>query len=159
MILWGFVLSALNSFAYYFLAPDNTWGMLGLAVLGSIVYAPTVAVAWAMYADAADYSEWQTGRRFTGIVFATIGFSLKTGLALGSAAFLWLLAGLFDYDTKMPSAPNAVHGYLVSSSIFVGLLFAGAAISIAFCSLTKEKTLKMAAELDERRKAAGVAAS
>jgi len=58
----------------------------GLA--GSVVYAPTIAVAWAMYADAADYSEWQTGRRFTGMVFATIGFSLKAGLALGSACFL-----------------------------------------------------------------------
>ena len=157
VILWGFVLSALNSFAYYLLAPTNTWGMLGLAVLGSIVYAPTVAVAWAMYADAADYSEWQTGRRFTGIVFATIGFALKTGLALGSATFLWLMAGLFDYDTKLPAAPNAVHGYVVSSSIITGLIFLGAAIAIAFCTLTKEKTLKMAAELAERRKAAGVA--
>ncbi|MEO3690381.1 MFS transporter [Roseateles paludis] len=159
VILWGFVLSAFNSFAYYFLAPTNTWGMLGLAVLGSIVYAPTVAVAWAMYADAADYSEWQTGRRFTGIVFATIGFALKTGLALGSAAFLWLMAGLFDYDTKMPAAANAVHGYVVSSSILTGLIFLGAAVAIAFCTLTKDKTLQMAAELDQRRKAAGVAAT
>jgi Na+/melibiose symporter-like transporter len=65
--------------------------MLVLAVMGSVVYAPTIAVAWAMYADAADYSEWQTGRRFTGMVFATIGFSLKAGLALGSAIFLWLI--------------------------------------------------------------------
>ena len=79
------------------------------------------------------------------------------GLALGSATFLWLMAGLFDYDTKLPAAPNAVHGYVVSSSIITGLIFLGAAIAIAFCTLTKEKTLKMAAELAERRKAAGVA--
>lgn len=156
VIFAGFSLAALNSFAYYLLSPTNTWGMLALAVLGSIVYAPTIAVAWAMYADAADYSEWQTGRRFTGMVFATIGFSLKAGLALGSAAFLWIMAGAFGYDTKLPSAANAVHGYFISSSLIVGLLFAGGAISIAFCKLNKSLTLQMAAELADRRAKAGL---
>lgn len=157
VIFAGFSLAALNSFAYYLLAPTNTGGMVALAVLGSIVYAPTIAVAWAMYADAADYSEWQTGRRFTGMVFATIGFSLKAGLALGSAAFLWIMAGAFGYDTKLPAAPNAVHGYFISSSLIVGLLFAGGAISIAFCKLNKATTLQMASELAERRRQAGIA--
>ena len=154
----GFALSALNSFALYLLAPTNTWGMLALAVSGSIVYAPTIAVAWAMYADAADYSEWQTGRRFTGMVFATIGFALKSGLAVGSAAFLWIMAGFFGYDTKLPAAANAITGYHATSSIIVGLLFAGGALSIAFCKLNKATTLQMAADLAERRRKAGVPA-
>jgi GPH family glycoside/pentoside/hexuronide:cation symporter len=151
VIGWGFTLSALNSFALYLLDPTNTVGMWLLAVSGSIFYAPTIAVAWAMYADAADYSEWQTGRRFTGMVFATIGLSLKVGLALGSAAFLWIMAGFWDYDTKFSSATNAVAGYHATSSIVVGLLFLGGAISIAACKLNKNRTLEMAAELDARR--------
>jgi Na+/melibiose symporter-like transporter len=157
IIFWGFLLSALNSFAYYFISPTNTAGMVALAVIGSVVYAPTIAVAWAMYADAADYSEWQTGRRFTGIVFATIGFSLKSGLALGSAAFLWALSGFWHYETTAPGAPNAVTGYFISRSIGVGLLFLGGAISIAACKLNKSLTLKMAAELADRRQKAGLA--
>jgi Na+/melibiose symporter-like transporter len=44
----------------------------------------------------------KTGRRFTGMVFATIGFALKSGLALGSASFLWIMAWFFNYDTKLP---------------------------------------------------------
>jgi Na+/melibiose symporter-like transporter len=151
VIGWGFSLSALNAFAMYLLAPTNTTGMWLLAVSGSIFYAPTIAVAWAMYADAADYSEWQTGRRFTGIVFATIGFSLKAGLALGSAVFLWLMAGLWDYDTKFASAANAVAGYRATSSVVVGLLFVGGALSISVCKLNKARTLQMAADLAERR--------
>ena len=154
----GFGLAALNAFAMYLLSPGNTWGMLALAVTGSIVYAPTIAVAWAMYADAADYSEWQTGRRFTGMVFATIGFALKSGLALGSAVFLWLMAGLFDYETNAPTAAHAVAGYRATSSIFVGLLFAGGALSIALCKLNKATTLQMAADLTERRRQAGLPA-
>lgn len=151
VIFTGFALAGLNAFAYAFLAPTNTTGILALAVLGSLFYAPTIAPAWAMYADAADYSEWQTGRRFTGMVFATIGFSLKAGLALGSAAFLWLMQGLFNYDTKTPDAANAVHGYFVSSGFMVGLMFTGAAIAIAACKLNKSLTLKVAGELAERR--------
>jgi len=151
VIFWGFTLAALNSFAYYWLTPTSTTAMVVLAVAGSIFYAPTIAVAWAMYADAADYSEWQTGRRFTGIVFATIGFSLKSGLALGSAAFLWGMTGFWGYATSAPSAPNAIVGYHVSSSIGVGILFVGGAIAIAMCKLGKKLTLQMSADLDERR--------
>jgi len=158
VILTGFVLSALNAFAYQLLAPTNTTGMIALAVVGSLVYAPTIATAWAMYADAADYSEWQTGRRFTGMVFATIGFSLKAGLALGSAIFLWLMAGLFDYDTRLPAAAQAIRGYHVSSGLFVGLFFLGGALAIALCSLNQATTLRMAGELADRRRAATAAA-
>jgi len=157
VIFWGFTLSALNSVLYYWVSPTNTGGMVALAILGSAVYAPTIAVAWAMYADAADYSEWQTGRRFTGIVFATIGFSLKSGLALGSAIFLWAMAGLWNYETTAPSAPNAVVGYHMSRAFGVAILFLGGALAIAVCKLNKSLTLQMASELAERRRKAGLA--
>ena len=108
-----------------------------------------------MYADVADYSEWQTGHRFTGMVFATIGFALKSGLALGGAAFLWLMVGLWDYDTKLQDAAKAIAGYRTSSSIIVGLFFVAIVVCIAFCKLNKQTTLTMSAELAERRKKAG----
>jgi GPH family glycoside/pentoside/hexuronide:cation symporter len=96
----GFGLAALNAAAFYFLSPTDVTAMLVLTITGSIVYAPTIALVWAIYADVADFSEWKTGRRFTGIVFATIGFALKSGLALGSAGFLWIMAGCFHYDSS-----------------------------------------------------------
>lgn len=138
----------------YLLPPDATWGMVILAITGSIVYAPTCAIMWAMYADAADYSEWQTGRRFTGMVFATIGFSLKSGLALGSAGLLWVLSGFWGYETHLPGAPNAIAGFRACSSLLVGLFFVGCVLSVAACGLNKGKTLQMSAELAERRRKA-----
>jgi GPH family glycoside/pentoside/hexuronide:cation symporter len=151
-----FSLSALTAMSMYWLPPTAVGSMAALAFLGALVYAPTCAVMWAMYADAADYSEWQTGRRFTGIVFATIGFSLKTGLALGSASLLWLLAGLFDYDTQEPAAANAIAGYRFASSIVVSLLFALCALCMLAYKLNKRSTLQMADELDQRRRDAGL---
>lgn len=153
----GFAGCAVFAFVLYLLPPTAVGGMLLLTFLTSVFYAPTVATMWAMYADAADYSEWQTGRRFTGMVFATIGFSLKVGLALGSACLLWLLAGFFDYDTQMPAAANAVQGYRVMVSIVVGLLFAACTVCLLLNSLSKQTTLRMADELAQRRRKAGLA--
>jgi Na+/melibiose symporter-like transporter len=153
----GFALSTVNAFAFYLLAPTNVGGMLALTVLGSIVYAPTIPLVWAMFADVADYSEWQTGRRFTGIVFATIGFALKSGLAIGSASFLWLMSWLFAYDTKLPAAASAVSGYHALSGVAVGLMFATCTVLLVIYQLNRGKTQQVADELAARRAAAGVA--
>jgi len=148
----GFALATVNAFAFYFLSPTNVTGMLALTVCGSIVYAPTIPLVWAIFADVADYSEWKTGRRFTGIVFATIGFALKSGLAIGSASFLKIMEWVFGYDTKLPDASSAVAGYRACSGIVVGILFAACTVLLVFYQLNKEKTIQMAEELSERRR-------
>ena len=148
----GFGLSALASAAFYLLQPTNTWGMILMSVVISMCYAPTIPLVWAIFADVADYSEWKTGRRFTGIVFATIGFALKAGLALGSASFLWIMGGLFAYDVKHPELPQAVHGFRVCSGLIVGVLFGVCTLLLISYKLNKSVTLQMADELAERRK-------
>lgn len=154
----GFALASAVYFAFYLLSASNTGGMVLLTVAWAVVYGPTVSLVWAIFADVADYSEWKTGRRFTGMVFATIGFALKAGLALGSATFLWIMSGLFSYDTHAPSAASAIAGYRACSGIVVGILFAICAVLLALYPLDKRSTLEMAEELAARRqKAAGLA--
>jgi Na+/melibiose symporter-like transporter len=150
----GFGLSALNAAAFYTLAPTDTTGMFVLTIVGAIVYAPTIPLVWAIYADVADYSEWQTGRRFTGMVFASIGFALKSGLALGSAGFLWIMVGFFDYETTAPSSADAIAGYRASSSLVVALLFAICTVLLVSYKLGKQLTQTIADELAARREAA-----
>ena len=147
----GFALATLVWGAFYFIAPTNIWGMFWMTVIGSIVYAPTIALVWAIYADVADYSEWKTGRRATGMVFATIGFALKSGLALGSAGFLWIMAGFFNYDTNLPDAPDAVRGFHVTGNLVVSLMFGICTLLLACYQLNKQDTIKMADELAARR--------
>lgn len=148
----GFGLASIGWFSFYLLSPANVWGMVTLTVLNAVVYAPTIPLVWAIFADVADYSEWKTGRRFTGIVFATIGFALKTGLALGSSSFLWIMAGFFAYDTRNPSAPQSVQGYRFCAGIVVGILFAICTILLAVYKLNKKVTIQMADDLAERRR-------
>ncbi len=147
----GFGLASLGSLAFYLLSPTNVWGMVALTALIAVCYAPTIPLIWAIYADVADYSEWETGHRFTGMVFASIGFGLKAGLALGSASFLWILPGFFHYDTKLPGAAQAVQGYRACSGIVVGILFAVCTLLLMIYQLNKKTTIQMADELAERR--------
>jgi glycoside/pentoside/hexuronide:cation symporter, GPH family len=148
----GFGLASLGSLAFYLLGPSDVGGMVVLTVLIAVFYAPTIPLIWAMYADVADYSEWQTGRRFTGIVFATICFALKCGLALGNSSFLLIMARYFAYDPKAPTAPETLHGFRVTSSILVGAMFAICTVLLIAYKLNKRLTLQMADELALRRR-------
>jgi Na+/melibiose symporter-like transporter len=155
----GFALSTVLAFVFYLLKPTDVNGMIALTIIGSAVYAPTIPLIWAIFADVADYSELSTGRRFTGMVFATIGFCLKAGLALGSASFLWIMEWGFAYDTKLPDAPGAVAGYRFTASIVVGIMFAICTALLVAYRLNKRTTIEMAEELAARRARADLAAS
>jgi glycoside/pentoside/hexuronide:cation symporter, GPH family len=148
----GFGLASIGTLAFYLLGPTNISGMVILTILIAIAYAPTIPLIWAIYADVADYSEWKTGYRFTGIVFATIGFALKSGLALGSSSFLWIMAGFFNYDTQMPDAHQAIEGFRACSGIVVGIMFAICTLLLTVYQINKKMTIEMADELAERRK-------
>jgi Na+/melibiose symporter-like transporter len=150
----GFGLSAVAAAVFYTLAPANVGGMIAMTILGSVVYAPTIPLIWAIFADVADYSEWQTGRRFTGMVFATVGFALKAGLAVGSASFLWIMSWLYGYETRAPAAAAAVAGYRACGGLVVGLLFAVCTVLLIVYPLGRDRTIRMSEELEGRRRAA-----
>ena len=147
----GFGLAAIGSMAFYLFPPTNVVGMVALTAAIAICYAPTIPLIWAIYADVADYSEWKTGRRATGMIFATIGFALKSGLALGSASFLWLM-GLYGYAPNQGQTHRTLEGIRMCSGTFVGLLFAVCTILLIAYQLNKKKTIQIADELAERRK-------
>jgi GPH family glycoside/pentoside/hexuronide:cation symporter len=76
--------------SFYFFTPDQVSLILIFQVFGTITGGPISALLWVLYADTADYSEWKTGRRATGLVFSASIMSNKIGWAFGSmlAAFI-----------------------------------------------------------------------
>jgi GPH family glycoside/pentoside/hexuronide:cation symporter len=50
-----------------------------LNILAKMAYAPAVPLLWTMLADSADFSEWKTGRRSTGLVFSAATFAKRQG--------------------------------------------------------------------------------
>ena len=130
-------------------ATDIGW-MIALTVLAALAYGPTIPLLWAMFADVADYSEWKTGRRATGIVFATIGFALKAGLSIGSYLLLTLLAS-YGYQANVAQSDQTLHGIRLCCSFIPAALFAVCTLLLLAYKINKHLTIQIADDLAKRR--------
>jgi glycoside/pentoside/hexuronide:cation symporter, GPH family len=150
MILMG--LSSVVTISFYFLRPQDVVVMFGLQVLSNVMMGPTAALVYAMYADASDYSEWKTGRRSTGLVFAASSFAQKMGWTVGGAATGLILAA-FGYQAEIKQSPETLTGLklLVSFIPAVGSILA--TILPFFYSLDEKRMKQIEKELTERRAA------
>ena len=50
----------------FFIPADMVWAIFALNMLIGVALGPKSPLAFSMYADSADYTEWSTGRRATG---------------------------------------------------------------------------------------------
>jgi Na+/melibiose symporter-like transporter len=138
--------------ALFILLPADAVGLaFVLNILKSLAYGPTIPLLWAMMADVADYAEWKTNRRATGIVFAGIVFALKAGLGLGGAICGWLLAS-YGYIPNVIQTEHALFGIRMTASIFSAILFFASLVALAFYGISKKLNLQIQDELAERRK-------
>ena len=88
-----FIAALICTGSFYFFKPGDLMLIFVFQTIGSIVGGPISALLWVLYADTADYSEWKTGRRATGLVFSASIMSNKLGWAVGS-----MIAGLILDD-------------------------------------------------------------
>lgn len=105
---------------------------------------------WAMYADIADYSEWKTGRRATGLIFSSSSMSQKFGWTLGGALTGWLL-GFYGFKADTVQSPETQNAIRLMLSVFPAI---GAALSVVFIfayKLSDEFMLKVNTELNHKR--------
>jgi Na+/melibiose symporter-like transporter len=138
--------------ALFILLPADAVGLtFVLNILKSLAYGPTIPLLWAMMADVADYAEWTTKRRATGVVFAGIVFALKAGLGLGGAICGWLLAA-YQYVPNALQTERALFGIRMTASLFPAVTFVIGVIALMFYGISKELNIRIQDELIERRK-------
>ncbi|MFB1117451.1 MFS transporter [Dickeya dadantii] len=77
---------------------------------------------WNMMANAADYGEWKTGRRITGLSFSGNLFALKLGMAVAGALVGFAL-GWFGYVAGSPTQTS------LATTGIIGLLSIGPSLS------------------------------
>ena len=138
--------------ALFILLPSDAIGLtFVLNLFKSLAYGPTIPLLWAMMADVADYAEWTTKRRATGVVFAGIVFALKAGLGFGGAICGWLLAA-YGYVPNVVQSAGALLGIRMTASIFPAMTFLIGVLSLTFYGISKKLNLQIQDELAERRK-------
>jgi glycoside/pentoside/hexuronide:cation symporter, GPH family len=154
----GFTLATIFAASFILMPADSVGATYALEIVRALSYAPTIPLIWAMFADVADYAEWKTGRRATGVVFATILFALKTGLSIGGFLAGLLLAG-FGYRPNVAQTANALLGIRLTASVVPALFLVIVVVCLLRYSITKAMELEMSGELEERRRGYGATPS
>ena len=140
------------SVLYYFVPKDAIWAMFALNILISLALGPKSPLTWSMYADAADYNEWTTGRRATAMTFSAATFAQKLGSAAGSFAMLGLLAYL-GYKANEAQSGASLSGINFLQTALPGIFAAIAVIVVLFYNLTNKQLNQIQTDLAARNTA------
>ncbi len=152
-----FIAALVFTGAFFFLGPNDLPWIFGLQLLGSVVGGPVSPLLWAMYADTADYSEWKTGRRATGLVYSASIMSNKFGWVIGSAVAGVILAST-GFQANVAQNAATLGGLKSMMSVIPVVPGLVALLLLFFFYKLDEPTMKKVKEdVEGRRVAAGVA--
>jgi GPH family glycoside/pentoside/hexuronide:cation symporter len=119
-------------------------------IIAKMAYAPAVPLLWTMIADSADYGEWTTGRRATGLYFSAAVFAQKAGWGIGAAIAGWILAAS-SFVPNVVQNDTAITGIKLLVSVIPGILYMSCALFMIFYRIDSKTTELMKIELDARR--------
>ena len=149
-----FIASSLISGVFFILlylpGEKNVVTIYVLNILAKMAYAPAVPLLWTMIADSADYSEWKSGRRATGLYFSAATFAQKAGWGIGAAIAGWLLT-VFNYVPDTVQTERALTGIKLLVSVIPGILYMSCAVFMIFYNIDSKTTDLMKKDLDARR--------
>jgi len=119
-------------------------------IIAKMAYAPAVPLLWTMIADSADYGEWTTGRRATGLYFSAAVFAQKAGWGIGAAIAGWILT-ISQFVPNVTQSDTAITGIKLLVSVIPGILYMSCALFMIFYKIDSKTTDLMKKELDAKR--------
>lgn len=147
----GFLIaSATLNGVFYVFRPGDVLGMFAINILVSFAFGPVSVLQWAMYTDTADYAEWKSKRRTTGLIMAASLFALKLGLMLGGAMVGWLLS-YYGFVANEAQTPEALAGIRYLMTIFPAIIGVIGGCLMFTYPLTNRKMEEIEEELTARR--------
>ena len=150
LYILSMTLTTVFAVLYGLLGPNDIIMMFVLQILVSFTFGPTAPLVFAMYTDAADYSEYITGRRATGLVMSASTMAQKFGWTIGGAVAGWLLAA-FGFKANMIQGESALMGIRLMMSVIPAVGSLLGAVVMVFYKLDDRFMEKIEAELSHRR--------
>jgi Na+/melibiose symporter-like transporter len=146
----GASVTTLATALVFLVGPTQVGTMFWLSILWALGWGPTIPLLWVMIADVADHSEWLTGRRATGFMFAGILFALKGGLSLGGALSAWIV-NLYGYVPNAVQTERALLGIRLGASLYPALMLGLGIVCLVVYPIGKRLNQRIQDELAERR--------
>ncbi|MCC5852432.1 MAG: MFS transporter [Alkalimonas sp.] len=138
----------------FFVGPDQAVLAFGFYFVWCFFLQMATPMLWAKMADTVDYGHWKTGQRITGLVYSSIIFFIKLGLALGGALAGWLLA-FYQYQPNVVQTESTARGILWSFTVWPAVASLLVAAVMTRYILTRDKVQQVANELQQRQFEAG----
>ena len=139
-----------SQLVFFVAGPEDIVLIFAAQIIFSFASGPTMPLMWAMLADTADYSEWKTHRRATGLIFSATNMSIKSGVAIGGAAIMWILA-YYGYEANAVQTEKSIFGIKMLMSIIPAGLAVVSMIPLFFYKLDDDKLAVIEADLKERK--------
>lgn len=148
--LYAMLIACVLSCFFFFFNENNIFLIFLFQFLISICAGSVFPLLWSMYADIADYSEWKTGRRATGLIFSSSSMSQKLGWTLGGAITGWMLA-VWGFEANAAQSETAQTGIKMMLSFIPAIGALISALFIIFYKLSDSFMLTVSRELEQRR--------
>ncbi|MBK5196068.1 MAG: MFS transporter, partial [Proteiniphilum sp.] len=148
--LGAMAVATVLSILFFGLGREDIGLIFVLQVLISICAGSIFPLLWSMYADCADYSEYKTGNRATGLIFSSSSMSQKMGWAIGTALTGWLLA-YFGFEANQVQNAETISGIKMFMSLLPAVGSILSVFFIFFYPLTEKRLNEITLTLIERR--------
>ncbi len=145
-----FIIAIFSTVMFYFLDAERLGLIFFFQITGSITGGPLSVLVWAMYADTADYSEWKSGTRSTGLIFSASTMSQKIGWAFGAFLALNLMAQL-GFQPNVAQSAESLRGLLLLFSLIPAGMGVVSIVLMLFYPLNDIRVKEIEDELIKRR--------
>jgi GPH family glycoside/pentoside/hexuronide:cation symporter len=144
------IVNAITTGAYFLAGPGDMVFLYVMNIVGGFASGPVSPLIWALYADTADYSEWKTGRRATGLVFSAGTFAQKMGWTVGGTLVAYLLA-YFGFQANVAQTAFSLLGIRLVISLIPAAVALLAVLAISFYAIDETLQTRITTDLAERR--------
>jgi glycoside/pentoside/hexuronide:cation symporter, GPH family len=156
LMIYSTLVAIAASALLYLPGPDSLAAIFVFGTITEAATGPMVTLFFAMLADAADFSEWRTERRATGLFYSAGTVAMKFGSGVGGALMGFLLAG-FGYVAATEGLAEATQsaGAVQGIRLLISLIPAGVAVlmlvAFYFYTLDEAQLTRIEADLAQRR--------
>lgn len=111
------ILAATLCVLHFFVSKDQVVLAFTLYIVWGFTFNMATPLLWAKMADTVDYGQYKTGVRITGMIYSSVIFFIKLGVAIGGAAAGWLLAS-YGYQADAVQSETTLNGILISFTLY-----------------------------------------
>lgn len=151
LFIYALIFSAIVNALFIFCEPQDVVPIFIIGMISEFWAAIFPTLFFAMLGDAADYSEFKSGRRATGLTYAAGSFATKFGGGI-AGAIIGLVLGFFHYNGQDTAAvAGAIPGIKMLMSWIPAVIALLAAALMTLYPLTQSKMDEITIELNDRR--------